>query len=230
MNFCIQEARGDYLIVLPDDDLMDPDFVAACVPLALADPGVGIIRTGTRIIDDEGCVQVERPNQAVGLSFDELVVAWIAGKTSPYQCSTMFRSAPIQSIGLRSRHYLFDDVCTFFTIAARHGCADLSSVKASYRLHAGELTAHAPMIDWCEDSMDVLDLLCTLSPTKEAFIRTEGLRSLALGNYRRAIRRPFPQSFFDCLTVFRTHKFSLPPRQLVTRAAGRKLSGLLGRK
>jgi hypothetical protein len=55
-------------------------------------------------------VQLERPNQAVGLSFDELVVAWIAGNTSPYQCSTMFRSASIQHIGLRSRHYLFDDV------------------------------------------------------------------------------------------------------------------------
>ena len=31
-NFCLQQARGDYFLLLHDDDLIDPDFVAACRP------------------------------------------------------------------------------------------------------------------------------------------------------------------------------------------------------
>jgi glycosyltransferase involved in cell wall biosynthesis len=227
MNFCIQQARGDYLVILPDDDLVDPDFVESCAALALDNPQAGLIRTGTRVIDAAGRVLVELPNEAVGLSFDQLVVAWIDGKTSPYQCSIMFRTAPIQGLGMHSRHYLFDDACTFFTIAGRHGCADVRGLKARFRLHEGELTSQAPMRDWCEDSIDLLNLLCDLSPANAEFVRTNGLRFLATGNYRRALRRPFPRSLLDCLTVFRTHKFMLPPRRYLARAARRRLSGML---
>ena len=67
MNFCIQQARGDYLVILPDDDLVDPDFVESCVALALDNPQAGLIRTGTRVIDAAGRVLVELPNEAVGL-------------------------------------------------------------------------------------------------------------------------------------------------------------------
>jgi len=222
MNFCVQQARGDYLVLLPDDDLLDPDFVESCANLAVENPLAGLIWTGTRVIDAAGRVIREAPNGAVGLPFDELVRAWIECKTSPYQCSTMFRTALLQRIGLHSRRHLFDDVISFFKIAAAHGCAGTHAIKASYRLHEGELTTTTSIRAWCDESLDLLNLLCVLSPGDSHDLRARGLRFLALGNYRRAFRQPLPARLLGCVTVFRTHGFALPPNPAVAqRIAGR---------
>lgn len=33
-NFCLQQARGAYFLMLHDDDKIDPDFLAACITAA----------------------------------------------------------------------------------------------------------------------------------------------------------------------------------------------------
>jgi hypothetical protein len=191
-------------------------------------PGVGLVRTGTRVVDGQGGTIREVPNTARGLSFDEYVVAWIDGKVSPYQCSTMFRTSLMKEHGLRSRHYLFDDVIAHFEIAARHGTVDVEDVKASFRQHGGELTAKTDIRAWCEESLDLIELLRELSPKNADFLATRGLAALALANYRRALRQPFPSSVLSCLTVFRMHRFTPPPRRVITAAVERRLRRTLG--
>ena len=221
MNFCIDEARGEYLVVVPDDDLVDPDFVELCVSVVDAD--VGLVRSGTRIIDKEGVTLSELPNQAGGLSFDALVLAWFGSRTAPYQCSTMYKTHVIQSFVLHSRHQLLDDVATFFRVAAICERRDIPEIKASFRLHAEELTATSEILAWCEESMDLLDLLCLLSPANIGLIRTQGLEFLAHGNYRRAFRRPFPASLVAAFTVLRTHDFTFPRLRPLAGAAARRV-------
>jgi glycosyltransferase involved in cell wall biosynthesis len=228
MNFCVQQARGEYLLLLPDDDLIAPDFVDACMKGAATRPEVGLIRTGTRVVDGQGRTLREIPNTARGVSFDEYVVAWIDGKVSPYQCSTMFRTALLKEHGLRSRHCLFDDVIAHFDIAARHGALDVEDVKASFRQHGGELTAKTDIRAWCEESLDLIELMRELSPKNADFIATRGLAALALANYRRALRQPFPGSILSCLVVFRMHRFTPPPRGVITAAVERRLRRTLG--
>jgi glycosyltransferase involved in cell wall biosynthesis len=221
-NFCVQETRGDYVVVLPDDDLIDADFVQSCVALAIKRPDAGLVRTGTRVIDEQDRVIRESPNRVNGPSFDDLVIAWIDGKTSPYQCSTMFRTGPLRSIGLHSRHYLFNDVVTHFKIAAAHGRLDIEETKASFRLHPETATNRANIRAWCEESMDVLQLLRELSPKNSEALFTRGMKFLAVGNYRRALRKPFPNDIVAALTVFLAHKFILPPRWVLDEAARRR--------
>ena len=223
VQFCLEAARGEYLVILPDDDLLDPDFVEACMRLASHNPRAGLIRTGVRIVDGDKERVWEIPNEAAGLSFDELVESWLSGRTSPYQCSILFRTEAIRRVGFKSRHYLYDDVFAFLKIAAEYGSADMREVKSSFRLHAGELTAKADIRHWCEESMDLLDLMTELSPANQRLIRSRGLTFLALGNYRRALRKPFPQSLKACWTVWKTHRYRLPPVSYVGMALCRRL-------
>jgi glycosyltransferase involved in cell wall biosynthesis len=213
--FCLQEARGSYLTILPDDDLVDPDFVESCIALALQNPSVGVIRTGTRVIDKDNRVIREAPNPMENLSFDDFVLAWINGRTSPYQCSSMFRTDALRAAGFQTRHHLFDDLVAHFRVAAHDGRADIAGVKASFRMHGSSGTDRANMRAWCEESMDLLNLLCDLSPTNREIIRTDGMRFLALGNYRRALRKSFPRRLLACLEVFWTHDFTPLPRALL---------------
>jgi len=55
-NACIEAASGAYFLLLPDDDVIDPDMVEACMAAAAGRTGLGVIRTGTRILDGSGRV------------------------------------------------------------------------------------------------------------------------------------------------------------------------------
>jgi glycosyltransferase involved in cell wall biosynthesis len=226
MDFCVANARGEYLVVVPDDDFLDEDFVATCMDLASRNPGVGVIRTGTRLVDAEGRLIRDAPGVALERDFSALIHAWIDAQVTLYQCATMFRTDDLQRVGLKSRHFLFDDVVALFKVAAKDGCVSAPAVKTSFRLHAGELTFNTNIRLWCEESMDLLDLLCTLSPADARYVRTRGLQFLARGNYHRALRRPFPSRWLACLTVFRTHGYTPPPRDMLVGALKEQLRGL----
>jgi glycosyltransferase involved in cell wall biosynthesis len=226
-EFCLRMADGEYLIVLPDDDLIDSDFVECCVKLAVQNPNIGLVRTGTRLINDQSQIIGEFPNGAVGLSFDDFVKAWIDGITSPYQCSSMFRTAALKRIGLHSRHHLFNDVISHFKIAAGYGRIDIKETKATFRVHSESATDKVDIRAWCEESIDLLNLLCELSPSNREFIGSQGVRFFATLNYRRAIRKPFPKDIVAALSVFQMFQFTPPPRWLVKEAIRRRWRELL---
>src|SRR4030042_2488708 len=53
-NFCVEQARGAYFLLLHDDDLIDDDFIDVCMKAAEYNTDIGLIRTGTRVIDSAG--------------------------------------------------------------------------------------------------------------------------------------------------------------------------------
>jgi hypothetical protein len=55
--------------MLHDDDKIDADFVETCMSAAGYDKRVGVIRTGTRIINANGTVIKEGRNRVAGLSW-----------------------------------------------------------------------------------------------------------------------------------------------------------------
>ncbi|HEY4102732.1 MAG TPA: hypothetical protein VGM44_02540, partial [Polyangiaceae bacterium] len=176
-----------------------------------------------------GLTTKEVPNDARDSTFDDYLVDWISNKTSPYQCSTLFRTDTAREMGLKSRHFLFDDVMAHFKIAAKYGALNVREIKASFRLHPGELTAQAKIREWSEESMDLLELMCELSPNLAPFIRKQGLQFLAVGNYRRALRLPRRARLAGCLTVLRTHHYTLPPKNMLTNAVDRRVRSLIQR-
>ena len=184
-NFCIQEASGEFFLMLQDDDLIDHDMIETClkaVKYACAD--IGVIRTGTRWIGQDGNLLKEIPNRAGGLSLDGFFLAIFAGKTPTYLCSTVFHTKRLQEIGgFRSKHCLFYDVMATVKLAAKYGREDIHDIKASNRKHASELTWSTTIQGWCEDSLDLLDMMCELASENKAVIRAEGMRALSEYNY-----------------------------------------------
>jgi hypothetical protein len=206
LDFCIQASSGAYTLLLMDDDSIDPDFIELCVAAARNAPDAGLIRTGARIVDESNNVTHSAPNLVAGLDFTQFVIAWIEGKTLPFMCSTLFRTAPLQEIGIRSRHRRWDDVMGEFEIAFRYGRADIPDVKASYCIHPGELTFKEGIREWCEDSHDLIELVCRLVPRDEALLRSRLTPYLAALNYRFAARleEPWTTRLASALDVYRT--------------------------
>lgn len=186
-NFCLQQANGAYFLLLHDDDKIDPDFVDTCMRAAGYDTRVGIIRTGTRIINAKGTVIGEGRNRVAGLSIADFVLGWFSGKTPLYLCSTLYNCEGLKQIGgLHSRHNLFQDVVATAKLAVAMGRVDIEEPKASARQHGGKWTHVARVREWCEDSFELLDLLCELVPEKQVEVRSRGMQFFANVNYSRA--------------------------------------------
>lgn len=192
-NFCLAQSRGVYFLLLHDDDKIDPDFIEACLEAADYRTDYGLIRTGVRLINSAGRSIQELPND-VGGSFTDLFAGWFdgrGGRTSIYLCSTLFNAQMLtEAGGFRSRHNLFQDVAAIARMAARAERVDVREPKASARQHGGKWGSAADIRAWCEDSRDLLDLICELAPDRRAELREKGSRFLAQSNYRRASRIP----------------------------------------
>lgn len=193
-NFCLEQARGEYFLLMLDDDTVDPDFIEICIDSAQSNLDVGIIRTGTRILDKNGKALFERPNKGAGLSLTDLFLAWFSNDLTFYVCSTLFNTKHLRALGgFGSRHNLFQDVMIEAKLAALHGWIDIYEAKSGFRVHDENMgsSASAKVRHWCEDSLDLLDILCELVPGPEkAKIRREGSKFLCNMNYRFASKLP----------------------------------------
>ncbi|BAU48100.1 glycosyl transferase [Sulfurifustis variabilis] len=220
-NFCIAQARGEYLLLLLDDEQVDRDFVATCLDAVGGRSGIGLIRTGLRTIDGNGIVIGECPNEAAGLPIGDLFLAWFEGRTSLYLCNTLFSTRALRaSGGLRSRHCLFQDVMAQVRVARASGRADVEAIKATTRSHPGQFTYSAKVREWAEDAIDLLRLMCDAAPERREAIRVKGGRFFATVSYSRAnaIRAPLAR-LEAYLLVYRLFGYRhLPPLRVVLSA------------
>jgi glycosyltransferase involved in cell wall biosynthesis len=188
-NYCLKEARGDYFLLLHDDDAIDDDFVAACMAAANYAVHEGIIRTGVRVIDEGGSTVREIPNAVGEGSLAQYFQAWFAGQTNWYLANTLFRTRQLREQGgFHSRYHLAEDGFAIARLARFHRI-DVRQVKASFRVHRGENTvadpAHALL--WGREYLDLLDCMCALAaPESSPSWCREGARFFAQLAYNRA--------------------------------------------
>jgi len=212
-NYCLEQARGDYFLLLHDDDLIDKDFVEICMKEANYDTDFGIMRTGTRVVDSEGNILHESQNMAAGLSTEDFFRAWFLGKTSFYFCSTLFNTKKLRTIGgLHSKRQLLQDGVSIAKLAAKNDRVDIQDIKASFRKHEGEITFAVKVKHWVEDFRSLLDLMCQLAPENKAQLRVDGKRFFAHLSYNRAMAVQSPlKRFFSYLMVYRNFDYEYPP-------------------
>ena len=180
--------------------------------------GIGIIRTGVRIIDADNRVIEEHRNPATGLPTEDFFMTFLDGKLYMFLCGTLFNTVRLREAGgLNSRHQLWQDVYAEFQLAARFGRLDVPDIKASFRKHLLQNTFNVNIKHWCEDSLFLLDAMCGLVPEKSALIRNEGMRYFSRHNFDIANRI---ESTMDRLKAFfvvykEFHFQYLPPAKYI---------------
>ena len=182
-NFCVEKARGKYFLLLCDDDLIDSDFAESCVQALKGKTDAGVVLTGTRVIDERGSVLKEYYNTLNGAPFADLFIDWFGGSnTALYLCSTLYNTERLQALkGFHSKTYVYQDIYTTATLAAKYGRIDVSDIKASFRKYS---TSHGRTIQvdtWIADSLYIIDTICNLCPPE----RKEELQQKALTSFSK---------------------------------------------
>lgn len=228
-NYCLNQAKGEYFLLFHDDDMIEEDFVNAC--MSSLEPGkpVGAIFTGVRIIDGDDNVTEEHKNLAAGLSPAEFVLGWFRGRAALYLCSTLYNTARLKEVGgFGSKKNLFDDLVPTFTLTSRFGRADVEDIKASFRRHATNSGATVPIRDWVDDSRYLLDTICQVLPDDSERLRREGKLYFCRKMYQYITAgQAVSQSSMDYLYIYRSFDYCYSPlRFFYARKIGRRVGRL----
>ena len=186
-NFCVERARGKYFCLLHDDDLMDPDFVAACLARAKDGGRFGVILAGTRVIDNEGNILWNAPNRCRGGGGEDFVAGWFENQFSPYLCSTLFVTDALREIQGFEVGNILADVRAEYLVALKFGWLTIDEIKGSFRHHDSKLTHATKVKAWCVDSVNLMrEMLAEVPPQRRPELRRLGKKMLARMNFRRA--------------------------------------------
>lgn len=212
-NFCLEQSRGQYFVLLSDDDMIDDDFVSACMDAVKDHREVGVILTGVRIIDSKGKVLSSSYNTVGGYSTVDFILGWFDRKLPLYLCSTVFNTQGLKQLGgIRSKANKYDDVVAYVQLAAKYGRADVFDIKASFRRHGSNIGDDAHYFEWCEDSLYLLDTMCNAVPERSAVIREKGMAYFSFRNYNRVAGiTPLSDRFHAYLTIYRTFDYCYSP-------------------
>ncbi len=203
-NACLEAAKGDYFLLLHDDDLIDPDFVHTCLARASYDTKYGLIITGKRIINGSGTVIKEKINVEADTPID-LYRAWLFGQIPFHFCSTLFNTQELKNIGgLRSKNNLFEDGIAIIKISQKLPILNIPEVKASFRKHQDQRTHYSDVSKWCEDFKQAIELICDAVDTDKELLYRQGMvRFSEIGlRFAKKIKNPFKQ----VIAVFNVNK------------------------
>ncbi len=201
-NACLNAAKGDFFLLLQDDDLIDDDFVSICLRAAKYSTDFGFIRTGARMIGANGKLIKDEPNCVYSNSPDEMFSAWLSNKSTFYLCSTLFNTEALKKIGgFKSNNNLFEDGFAIIKLSANYNIINIVEPKASFRYHENQRTHSANPLKWSEDFRSALDLIYLQDPTGRKELYEKGMRLFARTSIQFAMKVKNPLKRF-ILVIF----------------------------
>ncbi|MEX0686554.1 MAG: glycosyltransferase family 2 protein [Balneolales bacterium] len=212
-NFCVNQARGKYFLLLHDDDVIDSDFIETCMQALNDNKETGIIRSGTRIVDSKGVIQSIKPNYMKGQSSSDFLLSWFSDKTTLYLCSTLFNTKRLKEIGgFVTPTFLFNDVSAMLKLADNYGRVDTSYVKASFRRHETNWGSGNKAEDWLTDSIYIYNLVKDMNLHEKDLIvrKAQYFFSRKCYSYVPSISSPI-QRLFIYLTIYSKFSFRYSP-------------------
>lgn len=149
-NQCLRLARGDYVNILPDDDLMMPENLAAKVAILSQHPNVGLVHSKYHLIDEQGQIVKHNTNERHGPdrvcdAFEdgqEVLASMLLTFNTINAPTVLFRRECYERLGgFTDRLELAFDWEYWMRIAVYYDVAFLAQPLIKWRIHSESLTA-----------------------------------------------------------------------------------------
>lgn len=102
-NACLAQARGEYIVFLPDDDRIEPWLLERCMALVRRSPGMSVMfALGDTNLAAEGRIEPasRNPNLATGI-YDgvDILLEYLDGRVPAQGCTTIMRTQRLRDVG-----------------------------------------------------------------------------------------------------------------------------------
>lgn len=134
-NHCLQFARGEWVILATDDDVMEPVYLENTVHLLKKHPDVDLLRHGVRKIDTNGQPLEYELFPAEMLTASEFAYFWACCGLISCISNFVFRRYALQDMGgfIAFPHAHFSDVATALAMS-KNGIACVHAFNLSFRM------------------------------------------------------------------------------------------------
>jgi glycosyltransferase involved in cell wall biosynthesis len=217
-NRCLRQASGTYFVLLPDDDLIAPEFAERMVRALETHPSTAFAQCSFQSVDAELRIlddAVVRPPADVMRGLPALTWQLDTLKCNP--AALMFRREALVCLGGWEERY-WDDWALTLRLAFRHGFVHVPEPLARVRRHATNLSSivmrngRDEVLDIVNqqtavfgDAMPVTDELLAL---RARWIREASHRAV-IKMVKHALRGDFRASLFHCRRA--RHLYPLAP-------------------
>jgi glycosyltransferase involved in cell wall biosynthesis len=162
-NCLWREASGEHVVILHDDDYLEPRFCEQLVGLYRKHPDVGLAVSGVYFHRDR---QIEE-SPLSGTEVEEgynLVRDFFEWRRTVHLCCLMFRTDDLRRIGGFSTEYKFSQDCSAWVPLCMQGrIAHAREHLAHYRLHEGSGTHSIGILPRVEDHLALAELCVQLA-------------------------------------------------------------------
>jgi glycosyltransferase involved in cell wall biosynthesis len=181
-NRCLELAVGPIVLLLPSDDLIDPDYLELASNIFEAYPRLGFVYAPVRSIDCNGCViheGISRPSKFYHAGDEALIALVVRGI---HLSTTVVKRECYEKLGLfDERIWHGPDVEFFARIAANYAIYDIGQVKGSFRVHESK----AGYLGYLNKG--VLNSYMLLLRLTYGYISAEGLYRLGINDLEKFI-------------------------------------------
>ena len=162
MNHVLQEARGEYVAIVHDDDVYAPEFLERESAILDRHPAVGMVHCAVYVVDpDRHPLQLHRVSRASRITggVDEFM-RYLGGHD--VACSTvMCRRTVWQSAGPFVPEYMCADFLMWLNIAMRTDIAYIATPLAETRVHGNSMTSSMDPQRWYREFFEIVDIAIT---------------------------------------------------------------------
>jgi glycosyltransferase involved in cell wall biosynthesis len=169
---CVREAKGDYLALISDDNILDPAFLEKCVRLVKLQPGIPIVVAAYDIlVMDEFYKSDQRIIPAVlskklstGIwDGTEILEEFLRGRISALLLSSIIRTDILRRAGGYSKHPCASDVATWTPILLEGRAGFVNERFATYMVHDSNLSVQISVDDRIGDLCSVMEEMSVIA-------------------------------------------------------------------
>lgn len=146
---CVQEASGEYLVLVADDNILDPSFLEKCVNLVRREPGIPIVLAAydVLVLDEFSNNETRRVPAVTSKKLStgiwegtEILDEYLSGRLSSQLLSSIIRTDILRRNGY-STHPCAGDEATFIPVLFEGRAGLVNERCATYLVHDGSQSA-----------------------------------------------------------------------------------------
>ena len=141
-NRCLEEATGDYVVILHSDDYLFPNFAKTLAPHLDQHPEVGMLVGERIVVDEDGTFEEWPPFYNQDCIIPGLEQARIFMLSSFLPCQVLVRRSVLHKVGLVDpRHVVNLDGLLWFKCALAKDVGYVQEKVCAYRVHPNSTTS-----------------------------------------------------------------------------------------
>jgi glycosyltransferase involved in cell wall biosynthesis len=155
-NFLVEQASGEFLLGLSDDDYIEPDFAGRVLDLFERKPGLAFVYTGC--CTHYGSVSVPGVTGPETEPGPDFIAAFFAGKREVCWCACVTRIADLRSIGPIPEGRIFGDMFYWTKLAFLGEVGCIATPLSHYTfMTADNLSSGTPVPKWAGETRMLAD-------------------------------------------------------------------------